>query len=432
MRIGIVGGGMAGLTAAYRLSKAGHQVLLFESDETLGGLARSVDFAGTKLDMFYRHIFKSDLDIIDIINELGLEKSLMWIESKVGFYTNGKAYPFTTPKDLISFPPLPFLDRIRLGLMAVYLQHVNDWKRYEKITAKEWIIKYAGKKVWDTIWGPLMHQKFGELSGEIAMTWLYGRIHSRVKSREGGGAKEVLGYMNGSYQVLSDTLEKEIVKAGAVIYKGKSVSHVVVENNIVKGVSIQGETIGLDAVILTCAPAISRKLADFDNVYSERLGKFTYYGAMNLMMRMKKNLSGIYWLNVAEADSPFVAVIEHTNLVPKENYGGDVVVYLSKYLPTEDEMYKMGNEEVKNKFFDYLKKIYPAFDEKDVIEYRVYREPFAQPVVFREFSKIKLDYRSPISGLYMANMTQVYPEDRGMSYSVKLGNDVSKIILEAI
>jgi len=314
--------------------------------------------------------------------------------------------------------------------MALYLQRVNDWKKYEKITAKEWVSKYVSKNVYDKVWGPLMNQKFGPLADTVAMTWLYGRIHSRVASREGGGAKEVLGYMKGSYQVLVDALENAVLKEGARIMKNTPVSKVVLDNGKVKGVVVNGQEHIMDSVVLTCAPAISRKLVSFDKEYDERLSKMKYHGAMNLIMRTKKSLSKTYWLNVAEKDSPFVAVIEHTNLVPKEFYGGDTVVYLSKYLNTEDELYKASDEKVKNVFFEYLKKIFPEFSADDVLEYRVKRAPYSQPIVGLEFSKIKLDYRTPITGLYSANMTQVYPEDRGMSYSVKLGNEVSRIMME--
>lgn len=430
MLTGVVGGGIAGLVAAYRLAKAGHQVFVFEADENLGGLAQSMDFAGTKLDVFYRHIFKSDLDIVKLIDELQLAPEMMWEESKVSFYTGGKTYPFTTPMDLLSFPVLPFIDRVKLGFMALYLQRVNDWKKYEKITAKDWVTKYVSKNVYDKVWGPLMKQKFGPEADNVAMTWLYGRIHSRVASREGGGAKEVLGYMKGSYQVLVDTLENAALKEGARIMKNTAVSKVVLENGKVKGVMVNGQEHMLDSVVLTCAPAITRKLVSFDKEYDDRLSKMRYHGAMNLVMRTKKSLSGTYWLNVAEKDSPFVAVIEHTNLVPKEFYGGDTVIYLSKYLNTEDELYKATDEKVKEIFFAYLKKIFPHFNAEDVLEYRVKRAPYSQPIVGLEFSKIKLDYRTPVKGLYSANMTQVYPEDRGMSYSVKLGNEVSAVMAE--
>ncbi|MEI7542263.1 MAG: NAD(P)/FAD-dependent oxidoreductase [bacterium] len=431
MKIGIVGGGIAGLTAAYRLAKAGHKPEVFEASEQLGGLARAFDFAGTKLDIFYRHIFTSDLDVIDLINELGLSEDLMWLESKMGFYYNGVTYPFSKPMDILfKFKALSFIDRVRLGLMTVYLTKVNNWKKYEKITAKEWVIKFAGQKVYDVVWGPLLEQKFADKAGEIAMTWLYGRIHSRIVSRKGAGMKEYLGYLKGSYQKMIDALETKILSLGGVIHKSSPVSKVIINNGKAEGVKVLGKDILFDAVIATPAPALLRKIVDFkDPEYIARFDRLNYFAAMDMVLRMKKSISPVYWLNVAEKNSPFVAIVEHTNFVPKEWYGGDVIVYVGNYISPEAELYKADNETVKRRFFDYIKKIYPSFDEKDVIEWKMFREPFSQPVVTKEFSKIKLDYKSPFANLYLANMSMVYPEDRGMSYSVMLGNKVAGVIL---
>ncbi|MFP4467008.1 MAG: NAD(P)/FAD-dependent oxidoreductase [Candidatus Goldiibacteriota bacterium] len=430
MNIGIVGGGIAGLTAAYRLSLSGHTVSVFEKDEKLGGLARSVDFAGTRIDRFYRHIFKSDIDIIKLIRELGLEKDMLWVQTKMGFRYGGVNYDFTSPMDLLRFKPLSFIDRIKQGIMALYLQKVKNYKKYEKITAKEWVEKYLGKRIYEVIWGALLKQKFGEHADEIAMTWLYGRIHSRAVSREKGGAKEVLGYMKGSYQVLIDTLEREIAAKGGKIFTGTPVSRVMTEEGKVKGLKAGGNEYEFDAVLMTCAPAIASTFVDFEGEYGDKLKKLDYYGAMNLIFRTKKSLSGIYWMNVTEQESPFLAVIEHTNFIPKENYGNDVVVYLSKYLSPADKLYKAPPEEVKERFFGYLKKVFPEFDEADVLEYRVYREPFSQPIVRRNYSAILPEHKTPVKGVFLADMSQIFPEDRGMSYSVRLGNTAAKIINE--
>jgi protoporphyrinogen oxidase len=432
MRIAIVGGGIAGLTSALRLAKAGHKPEVFEAADQLGGLARAFDFAGTKLDIFYRHIFSSDLDVIDLINELGLKEDLIWLESKMGFYYKGTAYPFSKPMDILfKFKALSFIDRVRLGLMTVYLTRVNNWKKYEKITAKEWVIKFAGQKVYDVVWGPLLEQKFADKAGNIAMTWLYGRIHSRIVSRKGAGMKEYLGYLKGSYQKMIDALETEIIKAGGTIHKSSPVSKVILNNGKAEGLKVLGQEIKFDAVIVTTAPSLLKKLVDFnDPEYLKKFDKLEYFSAMDMVLRVKKSISPFYWLNVADKDSPFVCVVEHTNFVPKQWYKGDVIVYIGKYISPDAELYKADNETVKTRFFERLKKIFPSFDEKDVIEWKMFREPYSQPVVTKEFSKTKLDYRSPFAGLYIANMSMVYPEDRGMSYSVMLGNRVSELIIK--
>jgi protoporphyrinogen oxidase len=245
--------------------------------------------------------------------------------------------------------------------------------------------------------------------------------------------KEYLGYMKGSYQKLIDALETEIVKMGGVIEKNAAVAKVIINGGKAEGVRVNGKDLKFDAVIATPAPALLKKIADFtDPEYLKRFDSLNYIGAMDMVLRMKKSLSGVYWLNVADKDSPFVCIVEHTNLVPKEWYGGDIIVYAGKYLSTDSELYKADNETVKERFFKHIKKIYPSFDEKDVIEWKMFREPFSQPVVNKEFSKIKLDYRSPVEGLYLANMSMIYPEDRGMSYSVRLGNEVVEEMLKEV
>lgn len=430
MRIGIVGAGITGLTAGYRLANKGHEVTIFEKDSRIGGLARSIDFSGNKLDCFYRHIFKSDIDIIKLIDELELTKDLVWKQVKMGFYYKGKTYNFTTPIDLLLFSPLPFIDRIKLGLISLFLKDVKNWKEFEKITAKEWIIKNFGKKIYEVVWGPLLEQKFAEKADKISMTWLYGRISARFKSREVGGTKEVLGYLNGSFQKLIDTLADRIIKAGGKIYTETPVTRIGIKDKKLNGLYAAGRNFDFDCVLITCAPSIIKTIIDINTAEIENsINMIDYHGSVALVFSHKKSLSNIYWLNVADRHSPFVAVVEHTNFISKENYNGNVIIYLGKYLSIQDELYKLSNEEIKNKFFSYLKNINSLFDEKDVIEWRVIREPFTQPIIPVNYSKIKMDYKCNIDGLYFANMSMIYPEDRGMSYSVKIANEVANIIM---
>ncbi len=430
MNIGIVGGGIAGLTTALRLINRGHRIFLFEKDENLGGLAQAIDFSGAKLDKFYRHIFKSDKEIIELINELNLQNKLKWIKTPMGFYYEGKIYNFSTPVDLLKFSPLPFIDRIKLGLMSLYLKGVKNWRKYENITIKEWMEKYVGKKIYDVVWGPLLRQKFGDRADEIAMTFLYGRISARFKSRKKGGTEEVLGYLEGSYQVLIDKMENIIKQSNCQIFKNTTVEKLITENNKLKAIIANGKEYPLDIVILTCSPDIIKKLYNWHKDFDEKLGKHEYFGALTLIMSIKYSLSKIYWLNIADENSPFVAVVEHTNFISKENYNNNHIIYLGKYLSTENILYKMRDEEVKNLFLNYLKRIFPFLNEKDVLDYKVVREPYAQPVVKKNYSEILLDYKTPVQGIYIANMSQIYPEDRGMSYSVKIGNAVSNLIIK--
>ncbi len=314
--------------------------------------------------------------------------------------------------------------------MSMYLRYVNNWKKYEKITAKEWIEKYMGKKSYEVIWGPLLKQKFAERASEIAMTWMYGRIACRFKSREKGATKEVLGYMHGSYQALVDKLAEAFVSAGGKIELNSAVSSVISEGGAAAGVRVKGADIKHDAVLVTCAPALLKELVKTEDAeYNRRVESLDYYGAINLVVRTGQSINGpVYWMNIADLNSPFVAVVEHTNFVKKEEYSGDVIIYIGNYISTGKPLYKAADDEIRKIFFDYLKKLYPQFDESKVKAWAVNRTPFAQPVVPTGFSKVKLDYKGPLKNLYLANMSMIYPEDRGMSYSIRLGNEAAVLI----
>jgi len=214
LKIGIVGGGVAGMAAAYRLIEKGHHVSLYEASPFLGGLVRTFDVGGGRLEAFYHHLFSTDTTIVKLIEELGLGDRMAWIDSKVGFYHGGKLYDFITPMDLLKFTAVPLVDRLRMGLMALYLRRQNDGARYESITAEAWIKRYMGKGAYDAVWGPLLRGKFGDAHDQLAMVWLWNKIHLRFASRKGVSQKEQLGYLMGSFGTYIDELERRLRARG--------------------------------------------------------------------------------------------------------------------------------------------------------------------------------------------------------------------------
>ena len=212
----IIGGGITGLVTAYKLSEKGFKVTVFESSYFLGGQASVINIDGNKIERGYHHLFKNDKEIIELIEELGLSNSLRWFKSSVGMYSNKELYPFSTPKDLILYKPLSLLSRIRLGFMSLYLQRQKNWKKYEKVTAKYWINKYAGKEIFSKIWGPLLKSKFGYYYDRINMSWFWSKMITRFASRNNKG-EEILGYLINSFDELIDNLQEKINKNGGQI-----------------------------------------------------------------------------------------------------------------------------------------------------------------------------------------------------------------------
>jgi protoporphyrinogen oxidase len=432
MKAAIVGGGVAGLTAAYRLLQAGHEVTLLEAGPELGGLVRTFDAGGEPLECFYHHIFTTDTTIVDLINELGLGDRLVWHDSKVGFFHGGKIWPFVTPMDLLRFKPLPLIDRVRLGLTGLYLRRQKKWAGYEKVTAWQWIKRYAGRKALDVVWGPLLRGKFADQAEEVAMAWLWSKISLRFSSRKSGvGSREQLGYMMGSFGVYIRELERRI-RAGAIVETSAPVAQITVSDGRAAGVVLQdGRRFDADAVI-ACVPSerFLPMAPPLGAEYERRVSAARWQWALCYVLALKESLSPIYWLNISDPDTPFIAVVEHTNFIEKERYGGLNLVYLSNYLTPNHPWFSLSDEELDELYLPHLAKFNPEFSRDWVVNRWVFKGPNAQPVIRRNYRNDLPDHRTPVPGLYLANMQQIYPEDRGQNYSIRMGDQVAKMAME--
>ena len=427
MNFGIVGGGLAGLTAAYELGKDGHKVAVFEKEAGLGGQAATFMVDGERLEIFYHHIFASDVDIISLINELGLDEKLLWLDSKVGFFHQGEIYDFTTPIDLMRFSPVGLVDRVRLGLISLYLRWYKNWPKMEGTTAKEWLLRYGGRRNYDVVWGPLLKNKFGASCDEIGMVWFWGKIHLRFTSRQQG--KESLGYLSGSFGTLVDALKERIINCGGQIYTSSPVSQIVVEGEKVVGLQVGEQTHPFDAIIAT-VPSTSflNMVPRLPSDYAQKLEGVRYQMAVCLVLTLKRPLSHIYWMNISDPSIPFVALVEHTNFIDPSVYDGKRIVYISNYLSKDSLLSSLDADELLSEYIPHLRKISPDFDPAWIEERHLFREEAGQPIITTHYSSQIPDHRTPISHLYLANTTQIYPEDRGMNYSVRLGREIAKLV----
>ncbi len=435
-RIGVIGGGYAGLAAAYELQKAGAHVAVFEKYGRWGGQAATIPLLGTYIEYFYHHLFGGDRHIIGLMEELEIAHTLRWIDSKVGFFTGGKIYDFVTPKDILTFSPLSFPDRLRLGLTSLYLQRLNNWKPLERITAKEWLLKHAGKSVYTQVWEPLLRGKFGDMADQVAMVWLWGKIKLRGESRKGAMAKEKLAYPMGSFQVITDALVNRLKSGGGEMYLNAEVTELLTApddpRRVVGLVTRKGERHLFDAIIATVPNYVLDAIAppSLDDGYRVRLRSVKYQAALVLLMVSKRSMSHIYWLNIADRDIPFVGVIEHTNYVPPKFYQGRHIIYVTNYLDPSDPLYRMGPEELFQEYLPGLRKVNPDFGPDWIEQKFLFRADAGQPVVTLGYGDRIPDHRTPLRGLYLANTTQIYPEDRGTNYAVRLGEQIAKLVAE--
>lgn len=433
MKVCVIGGGVAGMTTSYRLMQQGHEVALFEASPYLGGLVRTFEVGGARLEAFYHHIFTTDTTIIALIEELGLGDRLRWIDSKVGWFDNGSIYPFVTPLDLARFAPLPLIDRARLGLMGLRLRRREDWSEFEHVTAKEWIENNVSRKVFDKVWGPLLYGKYGEAYDTIAMAWLWSKIHLRFSSRKGGPLqKEQLGYLMGSFGAYIDELERRLRAGGVDVHTDAAVQQITTDGGRASGIVVaDGSHVDADAVVAAVPSMIFKKMAPrMSPDYERRLDAVGWQFALCMVITLDRPLSHIYWMNIADRTMPFLAVVEHTNFVGPEHYGGNHIVYISNYLQPDHAYFSLSEDDLWALYEPALERINPAFSGEWVTGRWLFKGPYAQPIQTTAYRDKMPDHRTPVAGLYLENMTQIYPEDRGQNYSIRMGEEVAAIVVE--
>lgn len=436
MRVGIIGGGAAGLAAAYELTLQGHYAEVFERAPFLGGQASTFGVGGGQLERGYHHLFVSDVDMVGLILELGLGHKLAWLESKVGLYYGGRIWNFGTPLDLLRFRPLSLPQRLRVGLWTFALQKTKNWRKLEGITARDWVIRHMGQRAYQVIWEPLLRGKFGEYYDQVSMAWLWGKIYLRVASRGKGLQKERLGYPLGSFGEVFDLLGERVCQQGGDVHTSAGVKRVVVAGGVATGLEVElsgrePETRGYDAVIATTPSYVFTRLVPSLPVeYRDQLTNVRYLSAVLVILVLDRPLSSRYWMNIADPSLPFVAIIEHTNMVDKALYGGRHIVYLSNYPSRESALYQKNAEELLEEFVPHLRKINPEFDPSWILEYNHHKVDGAQPIIGVNYSQRIPNHRTPFKNLYLANTTQIYPEDRGTNYSVRMGRRVARMVLE--
>lgn len=428
----VVGAGLTGLVAAYRLVRSGWRVSLFERYPEAGGLVASFSVGGEPLECFYHHIFTSDTDYLDLAEELGLASEIDWLPSRMGIYAQDRLWDFGTPVSLLRFAPLRWTDKLRFAASTLRLRHTTDYRPFEHVTAREWIVRNAGQRVFDTVWGPLLHQKFGESADDVAMVWLWGKIRLRGRSRSTSGLGERLGYMRGSFRRLVDALVAYLRHAGSELHFASPVLEVAPASS---GVTVRArQTEGLfPRVLFTAAPAELAKVVhgSVPPVFSEQLRAVAHTNALCVVLELDRPLQRYYWLNVADPSFPFGGIIEHTNYLPPERYGGRHVVYISKYLADSNPLWRARDNEVWRVYLPFLRRIAPTLDERWVLARHHFKAANAQPVIPRQYPERMPPFATPIPGLFHACMAQIYPEDRGQNYAVRSGNRAASAIIAA-
>ncbi len=420
MNIGIIGAGFTGLTAACDLTRAGHRVEVYEARPYAGGLAAGFSDPRWEwpLERFYHHWFASDTDAIRLIEELGARNRLFFPRPTTSIYHQGRVYPFDSPLRVLRFTPIPLPDRLRVGLVTLYLRLLRNWRRLEGVTAAEWTRRAVGQRAYDVLWKPLLISKFGpDHYQEVNMAWFWARIAKRTPR---------LGYFEGGFQGLIDLLVERVTAQGGRVHLAAPVRSVRREGERLRVTLRTGTPVEHDVVIGTCSPEGLRAcVPELPASYGAGLLSM---GAVVLALALEHPLTaGHYWINLPKGqEMPFMGLVEHTNYIPPERYGGDHLVYCGDYLPPDHPYFEYSKEQLLQTYLPGLLKINPNFRPDWIRASWMFTERYAQPIPTLHHSQNIPPLQTPIPGLWMANMSQVYPWDRGTNYAIELGRRVAR------
>ena len=414
MRYGVIGAGVLGMTAALRLLERRREVTILEAGDGVGGLAGSFQVApGIWLEKFYHHIFRSDRHITALIHELGLGDALRWHEPETAMLSGGKVEPFDTPAAVLRFSGLPMADRVRLGAGVALLKALPSSGPLEDVSAGRWLTRVMGRRAYRVVWEPLLRGKFGDAADDVSMAWLWARIHDRTKQ---------LGYIDGGFHQLYSRLAERIAAHGGEVTTGFRAAEIQPRGATITVCAGDGREATVDRLISTLPAHLTLSLVKDPRLAGAppAAAPPDALGAHCLIVALDRPLTGRYWIGVADPGSPFLAVVEHTAMLPPAAYGGRHLVYLGNYVPHDDRLFGEDADETLARYLPAIRGLNPAFDPSWVTERWSFGARFAQPVVTPGFRKRIPPFETPIPNLFVASMFQVFPHDRGQNYSIEL------------
>ena len=415
--VAIVGAGAMGLAAAYHALKDGHDVTVYEGDEVPGGMAAHFDFGGVSIERFYHFVCKADQPLFDLMADLGIEGKMIWRETSMGYFVDGKHYRWGDPISLLAFPKLSFLSKLRYGFLAFVQTKRRDWSPLEHVNAKDWFIRRTGRHCYEVLWRRLLDLKFFEYADNISAAWMATRI-KRVGTSRKSVLQEELGYIDGGSQTLVDALVSEIERRGGVLRLGSPVEEVVCENGEVRGVRAGGVFQQHEYVISTVpTPFVGELIPALPKDWQMRYAAIRNIGVVCVILKLTKRVTRHFWLNISDLSIEIPGIVEFSNLRELPN----TIVYIPYYMPQTHPNFSQDDVFFRQQASEYLSKLNPEIGEQDIVDYRVGRLRYAQPICEPGFASKIPPVQTPIKGLQIADTCFYYPEDRGISESVRFG-----------
>jgi protoporphyrinogen oxidase len=423
-RIAVLGAGPMGLAVAYQLARDGHHPVLFEADDRVGGMTASFDFSGLSIERYYHFHCISDHAFLSVLSELGLADKMRWVETKMGYWYQNRLQPWGNPVALLKFRGLSLTAKVRYGLHAFLCTKRNDWKPLDNVEATGWIKRWVGPEAWEVLWQRLFDYKFYEYSSNLSAAWIWSRIRRIGRSRY-SLFKEKLGYLEGGSDTLLRALKADIEEHGGEIRLKTPVTRVVFSDGKVEGIEVGGTVEAFDKVISTIPlPYLPRIMPDLPSDILAKYKAVKNIAVVCVIAKLRKPVSENFWLNTNDPEMDIPGLVEYSNLRPLDQH----IVYVPFYVPGEHPLFSEPDQAFLDKVQSYLKKINPALQDDDFIELRASRYRYAQPICDPGYLENLPPVSLPVEGLWVADTSYYYPEDRGISESIDFGRKMARDI----
>jgi protoporphyrinogen oxidase len=421
-RVVIIGAGAMGLAAAYHAVKRGHQVTVLEAAPEAGGMAAHFNLGGLSIERYYHFVCKADRPTFDLMDELGIGDRMRWVPTTMGYFIDGKLYSWGDPVSLLTFPQLSLIEKLRYGAMMFFATKRRDWRSLENMSAKEWITSWCGSALYEKMWAPLLRLKFFEYADNVSAAWIWTRL-KRVGTSRRSLMQEELGYIDGGSETLVNALTQAIIAKGGTVRLNTPVTRVETEDGHVTGVTAGGEIVAADAVISTMpTPYVSHIVPDLPAADRTRYEAIANIGVVCVVFRLKRPVTPHFWVNISDQRFEIPGIVEFSNLRPTD----DTVVYIPYYMPVTHPKFARDDAFFRSEGLRYLRMLNPALREDDVIAFHAGRLRHAQPVCPPGFAAMIPPIETAIKGLQIADTCFYYPEDRGISESVRLGREMAE------
>ncbi len=427
----VVGGGILGMTLALRLAQQGKSVTLMESAPSLGGLASAWNLGDVTWDRHYHVTLGSDSYTRSLLRELGLEHEMQWKQTRTGFYVDSNLYSMSNTLEFLQFPPLRFIDKLRLGANIFYASKVKNWKKLEKISAIEWLQRWSGRKTVEAIWAPLLRAKLGENYKEASAAFIWATIARMYAARQSGMKKEMFGYVPGGYARILDRFAEALLHAGVHIQLSQSVRQIeAIPGGQLRVERSGGEEEFFDQVVITTpGPIIARLCPDLTQHEKDLLRGIKYQGVICASLLLKKPLANFYVTNIVEPWVPFTAVIEMSALVDRKHFAGNALVYLPKYVPSDSPDFDLTDDALQTRFLQALERMYPDFDRRDLLCFRVSRVRHVLAIPTINYSERLPPAATSVPGLHAINSSHILNGTLNVNETLQLAEKASECLL---